>query len=73
MSYANFQKLIAEKGITPYRIAKDTGVSQGSLSDWKNGKSTPRVSALQKIARYLGVKIDDLIGDEADGETEKKN
>lgn len=73
MSYANFQKLIAEKGITPYRIAKDTGVSQGSLSDWKNGKSTPRVSALQKIARYLGVKIDDLIGDEADGETKKKN
>lgn len=72
MSYANFQKLIAERGVTPYRIAKDTGVSQGSLSDWKNGKSTPRVSTLQKIARYLGVKIDVLIGDEAD-ETEKKN
>jgi len=72
LSYANFQKLIAERGVTPYRIAKDTGVSQGSLSDWKNGKSTPRVSTLQKIARYLGVKIDVLIGDEAD-ETEKKN
>lgn len=59
--YQNFLALINEKGITPYRVSKDTGVSQVTLSDWKHGKSTPKVDKLQKIAGYLGTTIENLI------------
>jgi len=59
--YNNFRRIITEKGITPYRVAKDTGVSNTTLSDWKNGKSTPKLDKLIKISKYLGVDLKDLI------------
>jgi len=71
--YSRFKQLITEKGITPYRVAKETGVSQVTLSDWKNGRTTPRVHTLQKIAKYLGVKIDDLIGGDDNAETKSED
>lgn len=67
--YEIFSKLIQERGITPYKVSKDTGVSQSTLSDWKRGVSTPKQDKLQKIADYLGVSIDYLItGEEKDGD-----
>lgn len=59
--YRNFLKLINEKGVTHYRVSKDTGISQVTLSDWKAGRSTPKTDKLQKLAIYLGVTIEDLI------------
>jgi len=32
-----------------------------TLSQWKNGRSTPKVDKLQKIADYFGVTIDYLL------------
>ena len=67
--YEIFSKLIQERGITPYKVSKDTGVSQSTLSDWKRGVSTPKQDKLQKIADYLGVSIDYLMtGEEKDGD-----
>ncbi|MFA9464589.1 MAG: helix-turn-helix domain-containing protein [Velocimicrobium sp.] len=59
--YEKFRKLINERGITPYRVSMDTGIAQSCLSDWKNGRSNPKVDKLVTIARYLGVSIEDLI------------
>jgi repressor LexA len=42
-------------------VAKETNLSPTVFSDWKSGKSKPKVDKLQKIATYLGVKIEDLI------------
>jgi len=53
--------LLDKKGITPYRLAKDIGICQMTLSQWKNGRSTPKVDKLQKIADYFGVTIDYLL------------
>ncbi len=58
--YQNFARLLKEHGITPYRVHKETGVAQSTLSDWKNGKSVPGVENLRKIAQYFGVTIDYL-------------
>lgn len=67
--YEIFSKLIQERSITPYKVSKDTGVSQSTLSDWKRGVSTPKQDKLQKIADYLGVSIDYLMtGEEKDGD-----
>ena len=59
--YKKFSKLITEKGLTPYKVSKETGISQVTLSDWKAGRSKPKVDKLQKIAIYLGVSIEDLL------------
>lgn len=67
--YEIFDKLLKEKGLTAYRVAKDTGVSTTTLTSWKQGKYTPKPEKLQKIADYLGVRLEYLTG-ESDIKTE---
>jgi len=60
--YERFMQLLQERNITPYRVSKDTGITQTTLSDWKTGRATPRAVTLQKIADYFGVSLDWLVG-----------
>lgn len=39
--YSIFVKLMEEKGLTPYRVAKETGITQATLSRWKTSKVNP--------------------------------
>ena len=66
--YEIFEQLLKKRKITPYRVSKETGVPQSTLSDWKRGRSVPKTEKLQKIANYLGVTLDYLLGNE-----QKKN
>lgn len=59
--YSNFEKLLKERGETAYKVAKETGISQPTLSDWKNGKSVPKADKLQKIADHFNVSLDYLM------------
>lgn len=61
--YKNFKQLLEERNITAYRVGKDTGIAQSTLSDWKTGKSTPKVDKLIKISNYFGVPLERLIGE----------
>ena len=45
-----------------YRFAKEVGISQGSLSDILNGKSTPSAYTLIKIESAIGFKADTILG-----------
>lgn len=60
--YDNFVKIVQEKGLTAYRVAKDTGISPTVFSDWKSGKSSPKIDKIKKIADYLNVSEDYLMG-----------
>ncbi len=62
--YERFVQLLQENGITAYRVSKETGVTQTTLSDWKNGRAIPRITTLQKIADYFNVSIDWLCGND---------
>lgn len=65
--YANFEKILKQRNLSSYKVAKEAGVTQTALSNWKNGKSTPSTTTLQKIADYLGVTVDYLMnGEETD-------
>lgn len=65
--YEIFSKLLQSRGVTPYKVSKETGVSQSTLSDWKRGVSTPKQDKLQKIADYFGVSLEYLMtGEEKD-------
>ncbi len=60
--YEIFEQLCRGRGIKPYKVSKDTGVSQPTLSDWKRGISIPKLDKLQIIADYFGVSVDYLRG-----------
>lgn len=62
--YEIFEKLLEKYGVTPYKVSKATGIATATLSDWKNGKSTPKLDKMQKIADYFGVSLDYLLGNE---------
>lgn len=55
--YSMFEKLCEERGVTPYRVAKDTGITTATLSNWKKGRYVPKADKLQRIADYFGVPL----------------
>lgn len=57
-----FVSFIQSKEITPYRIAKETGISQGLMNEYKSGKKLPTLQNLTKIADYLDISVDYLLG-----------
>lgn len=61
--YEKFEQLLNERGITAYRVAKDTGLSPMVFSDWKTGKSKPKVDKLKILADYFGVSIEYFLED----------
>ena len=63
--YDKFEKLLEERGVTPYRVHKETGISTATLSDWKNGKSQPKQDKIEKICEYFNIPISYFYGDEA--------
>lgn len=66
--YDVFEQLLRKNHVTAYRAAKETGVTQTALSNWKSGKSTPATKTLQKLADYFGVTIDYLLTGKEDKE-----
>lgn len=55
--YSRYERLLLKKGVTSYRVSKATGISQTVFSEWKRGKSIPKVDKIRKIADYFGVSV----------------
>lgn len=70
--YLKFAKLLQLYNITAYRVSKDTNISTSTLSDWKTGRSIPKIDKLLRIADYFGVPITYFLEDE-ELENEDKN
>ena len=64
MNYQRFSEILSERGITVYRIAKDTGISASTFTDWKNGRSVPKADKMRRIAEYFDISLDELLGDD---------
>ena len=58
--YEIFEKLCELKGVTAYRVCKETGLTTATISNWKAGRYTPKADKLQKIADYFGVSLEYL-------------
>lgn len=59
--YDTFKKLMDERGLTSYRVSLDTGIPQTTLSDWKNGRSKPKVDKLKILADYFSVSLETFV------------
>lgn len=73
--YEIFEKLMNERGVSAYKVSVATGVAQSTLSDWKNGKTNPKIDKMQKIADFFNVPVEYLMTgkwDEKKSESGKK-
>lgn len=60
--YSRVVRLAEARGVTFYRISKDTGIPPSTFSDWKNLESCPKADKLAALAKYFGVTLEYLIG-----------
>lgn len=61
--YERYEKLRDIKGYTDYKVAKLAGIKgTATISNWKNGKYTPKDDKMQAIASVLDVTFDYLKG-----------
>lgn len=69
--YERYAKLCKSIGETPNSVAKEIGVSSGSITAWKNG-AAPRYSTVGKIADYFDTTADYLLGRTDDPENDDR-
>ena len=55
--YKYYEQLLQKRGLTNYRVSKDTGIAQSVLSSWKTGVSTPKTDKMKILADYFGVPV----------------
>ena len=71
--YEYFQRLLDKYGVTAYKVAKETGISTATLTNWKRGRYTPKPDKLQKIADYFGVPLSYLLTGKMEEEVKDKS
>lgn len=59
--YEKYKALRDKKGVTDYRVSVETGITKSTFTDWKNGRSTPKIEKLKMLADYFDVKIEDFL------------
>ena len=57
----NLKKLMIEREMTAADISRKTGITQGTLSRYINGKRIPKINSVIKIAKALNVPIELLM------------
>lgn len=60
MYYEIFKQLCEKEGVRPADIARATGISTATLTNWKQGKYTPKENKLKLIADFFGVSTEYL-------------
>lgn len=58
------KELLEEKSVTPYRVAKEIGVSQTTIKNWVTGYTAPKERHIKALADYFGITTDELLGKE---------
>lgn len=56
--YEKYVEIRDSRKLTDYRVSKDTGITKSTFSDWKSGRSKPKMEKLKILADYFGVSIE---------------
>jgi transcriptional regulator with XRE-family HTH domain len=59
----NLKRYMERDDKTQTEIAKLTGVSQSTASDWINGRKYPRMDKVEVLASYFNIRKSDLVED----------
>ena len=71
--YQKYLDLKSKKGVTDYRVSRETGVSTATLTNWKKGRYTPKFDKLLAIAKYFGVPVEYFADSEKTEKEEKQD
>ena len=55
--YKKYEELRNKAQVTDYRVSEDTGITRSTFTDWKTGRSQPKVEKLQTLANYFNVSV----------------
>lgn len=61
--FERFKKLLDERNVTAYKVYLETGIPQSTLSDWKHGKSNPKLDKVKLLSDYFNVPIEYFLGE----------
>lgn len=68
MSVLNRIKEISkDRGLTLKEVARKAGIGENSIYKWKT--TSPSTKSLEKVAKVLGVTVEDLMSDSGDKQT----
>lgn len=62
-SYELFIKLCEGKGVSGYKLSKDTQIPASTFTKWKNGTSFPKKEKIEKLSKYFNVREQDFYVD----------
>jgi repressor LexA len=54
--------LLDERGISPYKLSKELGISSSKITEWKKGSYKPSLDAILMLAKYFDVSADYILG-----------
>jgi len=57
------QEFRQRAGLSQEQLAKAARLPAGSLRNWEQGRRLPRLDAAYRLAKALGITIDELAGD----------
>lgn len=57
----NLNELMNLHGISRNKLAKEIGISEGTIRSWDNGK-LPTIDKLIKITQYFAISSDEILG-----------
>ena len=57
----NIFQLMDTKGVSAYKLSKETGISESVISRWRSGEQSPSVSSLVKVAHYFECGLSELM------------
>lgn len=55
--YEKYVKLRDERDLTDYRVSVETGITKSTFTDWKTGRSKPKLEKLVVLANYFKVEV----------------
>lgn len=59
--YEKYAELRDGRRLTDYRVSLDTGITKSTFSDWKSGRSKPKIEKLMILADYFEVPLEHFI------------
>lgn len=57
----NINKYLEQKGVTAKQMCEDLGFAPASVSDWRHGRTYPRIDKIEMMANYFHCSKADLV------------
>ena len=64
--YPRIFELMEKEHVTAKQLSAATGISQSNFTEWKKGRSSPKLEALIQISEFFNVPVEYLTGTETD-------